>query len=275
MSRVISGKVVAVTGAGRGIGAAIAQELSRRGALVALGDIDAAAAARAAAGLGPRAAAYPLDVTDLASFINFVDTAEHDLGPVDVLVNNAGVMWVGPADEEHEQSVRRQFDVNVHGVVTGMQIAIRRMRQRGHGHIINIASIASLIPPPGEATYCATKHAVYGYSATVRRELAGTGVTVSVVLPSVVETGLARSTSAGLIPRLRPEEVATAVADLVRRPRFEAFVPRRLNPMARALALLPQRGRDVALRLMVPDQAAATDQAARAEYERAAGLVGH
>jgi len=274
MRRPISGRVVAVTGAGRGIGAAIAAALSRHGALVALGDLDADAAAGTAGNLGPRAAAYPLDVTHTASFTAFLDAAERDLGPLDVLVNNAGVMWVGPAHEEPEQAVLKQFDVNVHGVLRGMRIATPRMRERGRGHIINIASIASLIPPPGEATYCATKHAVYGYSAAVRRELAGTGVDVSVVMPSVVETELALGTSEGRVPRLRPEQVGDAVTDVIRRPRFESFVPRRLNPMTRTLALLPQRGRDLMLQLAVPDQAAATDQATRAAYERAAGLAG-
>jgi hypothetical protein len=273
MRRPISGRVVAVTGAGRGIGAAIAGALSRYGALVALGDLDADAATRTAANLGPSAAAYPLDVTDTASFAAFVEAAERDLGPLDVLVNNAGVMWVGPAHEEPEQVVLKQFEVNVHGVVRGMKIATPRMRERGRGHIINVASIASLIPQPGEATYCATKHAVYGYSAAVRRELAGTGVEVSVVMPSVVETQLALGTSEGRIPRLRPEQVAEAVADVIRRPRFESFIPRRLNPMTRTLALLPQHGRDLMLRLTVPNQAAATDQAARTAYERAAGLA--
>jgi hypothetical protein len=273
MRRPISGRVVAVTGAGRGIGAAIAGALSRYGALVALGDLDADAATRTAANLGPSAAAYPLDVTDTASFAAFVEAAERDLGPLDVLVNNAGVMWVGPAHEEPEQVVLKQFEVNVHGVVRGMKIATPRMRERGRGHIINVASIASLIPPPGEATYCATKHAVHGYSAAVRRELAGSGVEVSVVMPSVVETQLALGISEGRIPRLRPEQVAEAVADVIRRPRFESFVPRRLNPMTRTLALLPQHGRDLMLRLTVPNQAAATDQAARTAYERAAGLA--
>src|SRR6266498_1429091 len=188
MRRPIPGRVVAVTGAARGIGAAIAGVLSRSGALVALGDLDAAGAARAAANLGPRAAAYPLDVTDTASFAAFLDSAERDLGPLDVLVNNAGVMWVGPAEEEPEQAVLKQFEVNFHGLVRGMRIAMPRMRERGRGHIVNVGSIASLISPPGMATYCATKHAAYGYSAAVCRELAGTGVDVSVVMPSVVET---------------------------------------------------------------------------------------
>ena len=204
----LAGRVVAVTGAARGIGAAIAAETARRGARVALGDLDEASAAATAAALGERAAGFALDVTDTASFAAFLDAAEARLGQVDVLVNNAGIMWVGRFHEEPEEVALRQFDVNLHGVLRGTKLAAVRMRERGRGHIVNVASSASKIAPPGEATYTATKHAVYGYSVAVREELAGSGVEVSVVMPVVVDTELAAGTGSGRARTLRPDEVA-------------------------------------------------------------------
>ncbi|WP_120320014.1 SDR family oxidoreductase [Catellatospora citrea] len=271
MARDVAGLTVAVTGAARGIGMAIATRLAGAGANVVLGDRDVPALTRAAAAL-PGSLPVELDVTDQAGMDAFLDRAEEAFGPVDVLVNNAGVMWVGPFAQEPAQAARRQFDVNVHGVRHGFLAAAPRMRARGRGQIVIIASAASRISPPGEATYAATKHAVYGYAAAVRHELRGTGVQVSLVMPAVVETELAAGTSHGGVPRLRPETVAAAVERVIRRPRFEVFVPGRLDPLTRLLALLPQSGRDLAYRLLVPDQVALGDGAARAAYQRDAGL---
>ena len=263
----LAGRVVAVTGGARGIGAAIAAEVVRRGGRVAIGDLDEPAAAATAAELGERAAGFVLDVTDSASFASFLDAAEERLGPLDVLVNNAGIMWVGRFDEEPEPVALKQFDVNLHGVVRGMKLAAVRMRARGRGHIVNVASSASKIGPPGEATYCASKHAVYGYSVAVREELRGSGVEISVVMPVVVETELAAGTSAGRGRSLQPADVAKAVADAIERPRFDVFVPRQVNAFVRTLALLPDRARVRLARFMVPDQVNATDYAARRGYE--------
>ena len=158
---------MAVTGGARGIGAAIATEVVRRGARVAIGDLDEAEAAATAAGLGERAAGFALDVTDAASFAAFLDAAEERLGPLDVLVNNAGIMWVGRFHEEPEEVALRQFDVNLHGVLRGTKLAAARMRARGRGQIVNVASSASKIAPPGEATY--TRHRSTRSTATAWR----------------------------------------------------------------------------------------------------------
>ena len=156
-----------------------------------------------------------------------------------------------------------------------MKLALPRMQARGRGQIVNIASVASKLPPAGEASYAATKHAVYGYSAAAREELRGQGIELSVVMPVVVETELAAGTGAGRRGlRLTPEQVADAVLDAIARPRFECFVPRSVAALQRVHAVLPQRGRDLLYAAMMPDQVEETDQAARADYERRTGIVG-
>lgn len=265
-------RVIAVTGAARGIGLAIAEHLAAAGHRVALGDLDAAEATAAAAGLPGEAAGFALDVTDAGSFRAFLDAVEETWGPIDVLVNNAGVMWVGPFDEEPEQATHRQLEVNLHGVIRGVRLAAPRMRARGRGHIVTVASAASKLAPPGEATYAATKHGVYGYLSAVRAELRGSGVDLSVVMPTVVETELAAGTASGAVARLTPGDVAAAVAHVIGRPHFEVTVPRRVGLMVRLAGLLPDALRVALYRRMVPDQVAALggDRSARAGYERAA-----
>ncbi|MFF1292563.1 MULTISPECIES: SDR family oxidoreductase [unclassified Streptomyces] len=278
--RPLTGRVIAVTGAGRGIGRAVAARLAAAGAAVAIGDLDADLARETAAAIdahpGGRLLGLPLDVTDTPSFEDFLRTVETRLGPVDVLINNAGIMWVGPFAEEPEDAALRQFDVNVHGVLRGMKLVIPRMRKRGRGHVVNIASAASKVAPPGEATYAATKHAVHGYSTAARAELRGTGVHVSLVMPGVVDTELAVGTATGPTRRLTTAQVADAVLEIVLRPRFEVFVPRQIAAMTRLAALLPGRARDALHRLLVPDQLAAlSDRAVRAAYEQRTRTARH
>jgi NAD(P)-dependent dehydrogenase (short-subunit alcohol dehydrogenase family) len=268
--RQIAGCTIAITGAARGIGAAIAEALAGRGARVAIGDLDGDLAQATAAKLDGEAIGVALDVTDTASFAAFVERAENAHGPLDVLVNNAGIMWVGPFADEPEATALAQFDVNLHGTLRGMKLAIPPMRARGHGHIVNVASAVSKVGPSGEATYAATKHAVFGYSTAVRAELRGSGVEISVVMPGVVETELAVGTAHGRGRRLVPEEVAEAVVDVVERPRFAVYVPASIGHLTRLTAVLPSRAQDAVTRALVPDQLAQTDRAARATYERSA-----
>jgi short-subunit dehydrogenase len=268
--RQITGRSIAIPGAARGIGAAIAGALASRGARVAIGDLDGDRAQATAANLGANAIGVALDVTDTDSFAEFLERAEQAHGPLDVLVNNAGIMWVGPFADEPEATALAQFDVNLHGTLRGMKLAIAPMRARGHGQVVNVASAASKVGPAGEATYAATKHAVFGYSAAVRAELRGSGVEISVIMPGVVETELAAGTGHGRGRRLVPDEVAEAVVDVVERPRFEVYVPGSIGHLTRLMALLPSRAQDALTRALVPDQLAQTDRAARAAYERSA-----
>src|SRR5215218_4842529 len=228
--RPIAGRVVAITGAARGIGRATAGALAREGATVAIGDLDVELARRTAEEIGAGAAAFELDVTDRDSFERFVEDVETQLGPVDVLVNNAGIMPLGPFLAEDDATARRQVEVNVHGVLLGMKIVLPRLVARGRGHVVNIASAAGKAPYPGGATYCGTKHFVVGMSETVRGELRGSGVEMSVVMPVLVDTELATGVrTAWGVPRLAPEDVAEAIVQTLRRPRFDVFVPRSIG----------------------------------------------
>ena len=259
----LTGRTVAITGAARGIGAAVAAEVVRRGGRVLLGDLDPAAVEAVAADLGPAALSGRLDVTDDASYAQWLELAQ-----VDVLVSNAGVMWVGAYDEEPEAAGRRMMDVNFWGVVRGTRLVLPAMLQRGSGHVVTVASLASYIGPRGEATYGATKHAVHGWTKAVRAELKGQGVDFTLVLPAVVETELAAGTDSGGVARLTPEQVASAVVDAIESPRFEVFVPARTSALVRIFALLPQGARDRMYERLVPDQVRSTDRAARAAYEQ-------
>src|ERR671931_898611 len=189
-SRSLHGKVVAITGGGRGIGRATALALTREGARVAVGDLDREAAERVGAEIGPTGLGLPLDVTDHAAFTAFLDEVEQRLGPLDVVVNNAGIMPVTPLVEESPESISRQLEINLSAVIHGTQEAMKRMVPRGSGHIVQLASLAGRAGFPRRATYCATKHGVVGLSEAVALELRGTGVQVSVVMPGIVRTEL-------------------------------------------------------------------------------------
>ncbi len=266
--RSLNGKVAVVTGGARGIGNAIAHGLARQGALVAIGDLDAAAAEAAAAQLPGRSLGLALDVTDRPGFTAFLDEVEQRLGPLDILVNNAGIMPLQPLEEESDASITRQLEINLHGVIHGTQEAMRRMRPRNTGHIVNVASLAGRAAAPGLATYVATKHGVIGLSEAVRMELRGSGVEVTVVMP-----GFARTELASGVPDLRgvkrvtPEEIAAATVDALRLPRFDVWVPRRLGPLIAFGAILPRAWREWVSRAMNSDRVAATDPRARAAYE--------
>ena len=187
MGQSLWGKVIVITGGAQGIGARTAAALAREGARIAIGDLDLVRAEKTATELD-NTIALPLDVTDLAGFTAFLDEVERRLGPIDVLINNAGIMLLSPFEEEKDAATVRQLEINVHAVMHGMREAIKRMRPRASGHIVNVASMAGKAGFPGAATYCATKHAVVGLSEAVRQELRGSGVEISCVMPAVVRT---------------------------------------------------------------------------------------
>jgi NAD(P)-dependent dehydrogenase (short-subunit alcohol dehydrogenase family) len=242
MKRVsVAEKVIAITGGARGIGLATATVLHGLGAKVAIGDIDRSAVREAGSQLDLEVARR-IDVTDRRSFTDFLDTVEDRLGPVDVLVNNAGIVAVGSAVEEADAVTERVLEVNIYGVILGTKLAAKRMLPRGHGHIINIASVGSVQPVEGIATYCATKHAVLGYTDTVRMENRGSGVHFSAILPTLTNTDMIAG--AGHVRGFRnaePDDVARTIAGVIAKPRARAFVPRSFGVVVSTQRLLPQR----------------------------------
>jgi NAD(P)-dependent dehydrogenase (short-subunit alcohol dehydrogenase family) len=267
----LSGKVVAITGGARGIGKATATALVRKGCRVAIGDLDLELAERTAGELGGGTIAVALDVTDRGSFAAFLDETERQLGPLDVVVNNAGIMPVTPLVDESEDSVRRQVDINLHGVIAGTQMAIERMRPRGSGHIVNIASQAGKGGLPGIATYSATKHAVVGLSEAVRAELRGSGVEVACVMPTVVNTELTAGVGQRLVKPVEASDVANEIVDALEVPRFDVWVPRFNGGLFKFIALLPRGAREALARFMKLDKLMTeVDHGARHRYEERA-----
>ena len=211
--RILAGQTAAITGGARGIGRATAQAFLRQGMRVAIGDVDFQAAQQTAEELGSSAVALGLDVTERESFAAFLDGAEEQLGPLDVLVNNAGIMPLGRFVDEDDLTTQRMIDINLHGVIFGMKLALARMVPRDRGHIVNIASQAGKFGAPGGATYSATKHAVVGLTEAVRGELRmmGANIDLSYVMPFVVNTELGSGTATVRGQRnLEPSEVARA-----------------------------------------------------------------
>jgi NAD(P)-dependent dehydrogenase (short-subunit alcohol dehydrogenase family) len=232
-------RVVAVTGGARGIGRAIAARLTADGTAVAIGDIDTAAAGKTGQELG-LPCARGLDVTDPASFGAFLDDVERTVGPIDVLVNNAGIMPVGRFTEETDAITRRILDVNLYGVLLGTKLVLPAMLLRGRGHVVNIASLAAENPTPGMATYCASKQAVLGFTDAMRLEHRSTGVRFSAVLPTFTNTELIAGTRAPLGLLAEPGDVAAAVAALIARPRRRVAVTRAAGILAAFNKLTPR-----------------------------------
>ncbi|ORW07777.1 short-chain dehydrogenase [Mycobacterium kyorinense] len=266
----VAGKVVAVTGGARGIGLATASLLHRLGAKVAIGDVDESAAKQAGEGLDFH---RRLDVTDRQSFTDFLDAVEERLGPVDVLVNNAGVIAVGSAVEEADTVTKRLLDVNVYGVILGTKLAAQRMLPRGRGQVINIASLAGVQPTAGIATYCATKHAVLGFTDTVRLENRGSGVHFSAVLPTLTNTEMIAGVGhAKGFRNAEPDDVAKAVAGLIVKPKARVLVPRSIAAAVAVQRFLPRRLGEALGRALGTERVfTAVDTGQRTGYAKRAG----
>src|SRR5688572_26211041 len=225
----LRGKLVLITGGARGIGRATAVELLRAGARVVIADIDLPLAETTARELTSSGEIRPmkLDVTQRSEWEQVVEKVERDVGPIEVLVNNAGIMSLGKFLELDENNDRRQIEINVMGVLHGMRAVLPRMQARGKGHIVNVASLAGRVGIPHATTYTATKFAVIGATESLRNELRGSGIDFTYVMPYLVNTELASGTK-GLRwpPIVEPEDVARALVAGVRKNRLEVYVPR-------------------------------------------------
>jgi NAD(P)-dependent dehydrogenase (short-subunit alcohol dehydrogenase family) len=251
---------VAVTGGGSGIGRAVAEHFARTGANVTIGDIDGSDVA--------------LDVSDRDSFAAFLDAAEERHGPLDVLVNNAGVDWVGPFHEEPDEVSRREIDINLMGTILGTRLALARMLPRGKGHIVNVASGVGRVPLPGSAVYSATKHGIVGLTESLRLEYRDSGVRFSLIQPAQVDTGmLAGLARPKLLPVVSADDVAAAVVRAVRQNRFELWVPASQGVTARLGYVMPRRLRELVMRVLGVGRIAGDADLAerRAYHERSFG----
>jgi NADP-dependent 3-hydroxy acid dehydrogenase YdfG len=271
-ARSLTGQVAAITGAARGIGRATAEAFVRQGMKVAIGDLDLAEAQRTADQLGAGTIALELNVTDKASIERFLDETEKQLGRVDVLVNNAGIMQLGRFWEEDDATAARMVDINLHGVIFGTKLALHRMIPRNRGAVVNIASQAGLFGAPGGATYSATKHGVVGLSEAVRGELrlAGhDGIQISYVCPVVVNTelggGLADTKG---VTTVQPQDVADGIVDALQHGVVDVHVPKSVKRITTLTRLLPRPASEGIARVIKADRVLfEADPAKRRGYE--------
>jgi short-subunit dehydrogenase len=271
----ITGRTIAITGAARGIGYATAKALSVRGARVIIGDRDIARLHSAVTELAVTGlvTGHPLDVTDRESFAAFLDKARADGdGHLDVLINNAGVMPIGSLLEQSEESIRSSVEVNFYGVLTGCQLVLPDMVGRRSGHIVNVASLAGLVPIPGQVVYAGTKFAVVGLSTALADELAPAGVEVSVVMPPFTQTELITGTyGTPAANAVQPEAIAAAIMNVLQKPKTHVTVPNGLRFILAITSMLGPRGRRWLNRRLGTDRLFIDfDATARAAYERRA-----
>jgi NAD(P)-dependent dehydrogenase (short-subunit alcohol dehydrogenase family) len=264
----LAGLSVAVTGGAHGIGRAVARQFAGAGARVAIGDVDADGARAVAEAIGADAIGTGLDVSDKEQFTAFLDAAEESNGPLDVMVNNAGIDWIGSFHEEPDEVSRREIEVNVLGTVYGSRLAAQRMLPRRRGHIVNVASGVGRVPLPGSAVYSATKHAVVGLTESLRLEYRDAGLRFSLIQPAQVDTAMLDGQARPkLLPVVEAEDVAEAVVRAVRENRFEVWVPASQGVSAKVSAVLPRRAREGVLRALgIGRIAGETDGSARRGY---------
>ncbi|ORW01025.1 SDR family oxidoreductase [Mycobacterium kyorinense] len=280
----IRGKTVVITGAARGIGYATAKALLARGARVVIGDRDVDVLEQAVKELRSLGAVsgHPLDVTDRESFAAFLDKARADGGGhVDVLINNAGVMPVGPFLELSQDAIRSSIEVNFYGVLTGCQLVLPEMVKRRSGHIVNIASMAGMVAVPGQVVYAGTKFAVVGLSSAMADEFAPQGVDVTAVLPTFTNTELISGTTTTAATKpVQPEDVAAAIVKVLDKPKPQVSVPGLSRYVGLLTMLLPVRARRWLGKKAGTDTVFLNlDSTARAAYENraqhATGVVEH
>lgn len=241
-----------VTGAARGLGLEIARVLTARGLAAHLTDVDGEAVAAAAATLPAGASSSTLDVRDREACRRVAGAAAERTGSLDVWVNNAGILFPGPAWEQGENDQRLMLDVNTLGTINGTLAALEPMRAAGSGQVVNVVSLAGIVAAPGEAVYTASKHAAIGFSLATLHDLrlAGvTGVHISCLCPDGIWTPMLHdklddpAAEASFIgTMLLPEAVAARVGTLLDRPRPVATMPPYRGAAARLFDLFPRLG---------------------------------
>jgi NAD(P)-dependent dehydrogenase (short-subunit alcohol dehydrogenase family) len=245
-----------VTGAGGGLGRAIAEALAARGITVHVTDVDEDAASKAAEAIGAGAFSSALDVRDEAACRSLAEATVEGSGSLDIWVNNAGILVPGLAWEQDEPTRRAMLEINTMGTMNGTVAALDQMLPAGRGHVINVISLAGLVAAPGEVNYAASKHAAIAFTLGTLFDLRRSGVTgveLSAVCPDGIWTPMlndklddldAAGSFSGVL--LTPEKVAAEVAKLLDRPRPVLIVPRWRGLVVRLFDAFPR----LALRLL-------------------------
>lgn len=204
----LAGRIGVVTGAANGLGRALAEQFAASGGTVIAADLDGDGAGGVCAGIaahGGSAIPVAVDVADAASVGQLADICFERFGRCDILVNNAGIADFGPSIDMPVDRWRRIVDVNLMGIVHGVTAFAPRMAAAGQAHIVNIASMAGLVPLPGFGAYVASKYAVVGLSEVLHQELAPSGIAVSVACPGWIATGIQSSGGSDDGPVFKPE----------------------------------------------------------------------
>jgi len=239
----LKGKVVLVTGAARGMGKLHAMTFGREGSRIVAVDLDEAAIEATAQEMrdqGYNVNVYIADVSNRSACFALADQVKSDVGSVDVLINNAGIVKAEKVLNMSEQSFRRITEVNYMGQVWMMQAFVPDMVSRKSGHVVNVSSTAGKIGVPDLGAYCATKFAIVGITDSIRQELQKNGVKFIIVCPGFIKTGMVKGAKPpSLTPWQDPQKVADAVLRAVKNNKAEIFVPPvmlRLSSVGRALA---------------------------------------
>lgn len=259
--KLLTDRVAVVTGAGSGIGRALALELARRGCHVAITDRDAAVLEPVAAGireLGRKASIHGFDVADREAWPRFVDALKAEHGAVHLVVNNAGVSLTGPFASCSLDDLDWQLRVNLYGVMYGCHHLIPLLAKQGEAHIVNVSSIFGIITVPESAAYCMSKHAVRSLTEALEMELAGTSIHVSSVHPGAVATRIvldgrfreggrtdADNAKKMIASGMAPEQAAIIIADGIQRNRRRILVGNDAKMLALMQWWMPLRYRDV------------------------------
>lgn len=238
-----AGKVCVVTGAGSGIGQALALELGRSGAKLAISDVDTEGLAKTEAELkaiGAPVKADRLDVTEREAFLLYADEVKEHFGKVNQVYNNAGIAYSGDVEVSSFKDIERVMDVDYWGVVNGTKAFLPHLIESGDGHVVNVSSLFGIFSVPGQAAYNAAKFAVRGFTESLRQEMLTKHpyVSVTTVHPGGIKTAIARNATAaeGLdveqlakefdskLARTTPERAATIILEAVRKKRARVLV---------------------------------------------------
>ena len=239
--RVFHGGVAIITGGASGIGRGFGEALAAQGCEVVLADLQIDLALEVADGInasGGKATAVEVDVTSHEQVSNLVEETVKRCDRLDYIFNNAGIVVFGEASEFEMRDWDQSIDVNLKGVIHGVNAAYPIMIKQGFGHIINTASIAGLMPWPMEIGYSATKHAVVGLSTSLRAEAAHAGVRVSVLCPGLVRTPIIHGGKYGRWIRNYPIEKVTALMESTKPIPLDKFIPVALKQIARNKAII-------------------------------------